>query len=73
MSEPIPSRPTRLGLLGLRRLRKRLTKAQAQFEDGIVELFEAGYSPEDIGLYAGMTRQNVYNVVKRRKRDEAPG
>ena len=76
MSESVPQRPPRLGLLGLKRirtLRYRRNRASVALEEAIAFEFERRvYGVDEIADAAGMTRQNVYNVVKRRQR-ERPG
>jgi hypothetical protein len=77
VSEPIPSRPARLGLLGLKRIRtirNRRDRATKLLEEAIVFEFERRvYDVDEIADAAGMSRQGVYNVAKRRKRDETSG
>jgi hypothetical protein len=72
VSESIPSRPTRLGLLGLKRIRtirNRRDRAAKLLEEAIeVEFERRVYDVDEIADAAGMSRQGVYNVVKRRRK-----
>lgn len=69
MSESVPQRPPRLGLLGLKRirtLRGRRKRANEELEAAIVrEVERRVYSMQEIADAAGMTRTGVYALVNR--------
>ena len=72
MSESVPSGAPGLGLLGLKRIRTlkhRRTRATKLLEEAIVAEYEARrYSVDEIAAAAGMSRQGVHALVKRRQR-----
>lgn len=69
MSESVPQRSPRLGLLGLKRirtLRGRRKRAHEELEAAIVrEVERRVYTVQEIADAAEMTRQGVYNIVHR--------
>jgi hypothetical protein len=72
MSESVPRRAPRLGLLGLSRLRalkRKADRANEALEAGIMsELERRVYTAAEIAGAVGMSRQTVYNMVRRRER-----